>query len=256
MESHVSWVIELAVKDGALGSFTELMHEMVAGTSEEPNTPRLRVVHLGGRGYHPHLREVRRLRGDDRARHRLPGEVGRALPRVRRPHTLRGLRQSEPRGSRAARRLRSDVPRPLGRLLAIRVERRGLRARERVVHEQLEVLQQAFAPEQEPSLPNGAGAKAAVHRLDEVDVLLADDRAELGDLCDHLVRRAGRPEPVDVGARRTPARPARTRARAGWPGPGRCSASSSARRSGTGSHGSAPRARTAGRARSRPRPVR
>ena len=38
MESHVSWVIELAVKDGALDSFTELMHEMVAGTSEEPNT--------------------------------------------------------------------------------------------------------------------------------------------------------------------------------------------------------------------------
>jgi len=38
LESHVSWVIELAVKDGELGSFTELMHEMVAGTSEEPNT--------------------------------------------------------------------------------------------------------------------------------------------------------------------------------------------------------------------------
>lgn len=38
MENHVSWVIELAVKDGALDDFTELMHEMVEGTSEEPNT--------------------------------------------------------------------------------------------------------------------------------------------------------------------------------------------------------------------------
>jgi quinol monooxygenase YgiN len=38
MESHVSWVIELAVKEGALGAFTELMGEMVAGTSGEPQT--------------------------------------------------------------------------------------------------------------------------------------------------------------------------------------------------------------------------
>lgn len=38
MENHVSWVIELAVKDGALDTFKELMEEMVAGTSEEPGT--------------------------------------------------------------------------------------------------------------------------------------------------------------------------------------------------------------------------
>ena len=38
MENHVSWVIELAVKDGALDAFKELMEEMVAGTSEEPET--------------------------------------------------------------------------------------------------------------------------------------------------------------------------------------------------------------------------
>jgi quinol monooxygenase YgiN len=38
MERHVSWVIELAVKDGALDSFTELMQEMVAGTDAEPGT--------------------------------------------------------------------------------------------------------------------------------------------------------------------------------------------------------------------------
>jgi len=36
MNEHVSWVIELAVKDGELGTFKELMEEMVAGTSEEP----------------------------------------------------------------------------------------------------------------------------------------------------------------------------------------------------------------------------
>jgi quinol monooxygenase YgiN len=38
MEGHVSWVVELAVKDGALGAFSELMEEMVAGTSTEPAT--------------------------------------------------------------------------------------------------------------------------------------------------------------------------------------------------------------------------
>ena len=38
MEQHVSWVIELTVKDGAFDSFKELMEEMVAGTSEEPQT--------------------------------------------------------------------------------------------------------------------------------------------------------------------------------------------------------------------------
>ena len=38
MEDHVSWVVELAVKDGALDAFKELMEEMVAGTSQEPPT--------------------------------------------------------------------------------------------------------------------------------------------------------------------------------------------------------------------------
>jgi quinol monooxygenase YgiN len=38
MESHVSWVIELAVKDGRGDAFKELMEEMVSGTSEEPET--------------------------------------------------------------------------------------------------------------------------------------------------------------------------------------------------------------------------
>jgi quinol monooxygenase YgiN len=38
MEGHVSWVIELAVKDGALDRFKELMDEMVSGTSAEPQT--------------------------------------------------------------------------------------------------------------------------------------------------------------------------------------------------------------------------
>jgi len=38
MEGHVSWIIELKVKDGKLGTFTELMEEMVAGTSEEPQS--------------------------------------------------------------------------------------------------------------------------------------------------------------------------------------------------------------------------
>ena len=38
MQDHVSWVIELAVKDGELGTFTELMHEMVEGTGTEPQS--------------------------------------------------------------------------------------------------------------------------------------------------------------------------------------------------------------------------
>lgn len=38
MKEHVSWVIELAVKPGQLDSFKELMEEMVAGTSSEPET--------------------------------------------------------------------------------------------------------------------------------------------------------------------------------------------------------------------------
>jgi quinol monooxygenase YgiN len=38
MEGHVSWVIELAVKDGALDTFTDLRDEMVSGTSTESET--------------------------------------------------------------------------------------------------------------------------------------------------------------------------------------------------------------------------
>jgi|tagenome__1003787_1003787.scaffolds.fasta_scaffold19327539_2 quinol monooxygenase YgiN len=38
MEEHVSWIIELAVKDGALDTYRELMEEMVSGTSAEPQT--------------------------------------------------------------------------------------------------------------------------------------------------------------------------------------------------------------------------
>jgi quinol monooxygenase YgiN len=38
VEAHVSWVIELAVKDGAHDTFKELMDEMVSGTREEPQT--------------------------------------------------------------------------------------------------------------------------------------------------------------------------------------------------------------------------
>ncbi len=38
MENHVSWVIELAVKPGELGTFKTLMEEMVAGTRTEPPT--------------------------------------------------------------------------------------------------------------------------------------------------------------------------------------------------------------------------
>jgi len=38
MKDHVSWVIELAVKDGELDTFKALMEEMVEGTSMEPPT--------------------------------------------------------------------------------------------------------------------------------------------------------------------------------------------------------------------------
>lgn len=38
MEGHVSWVVELAVKEGKLDAFRTLMEEMVEGTSAEPKT--------------------------------------------------------------------------------------------------------------------------------------------------------------------------------------------------------------------------
>src|SRR5260370_41450288 len=38
MKEHVSWVNELAVKDGALETFRELMEEMVSGARNEPGT--------------------------------------------------------------------------------------------------------------------------------------------------------------------------------------------------------------------------
>ncbi len=38
MDQHVSWIIELAVKDGALDAYRELMEEMVSGTSTEPQS--------------------------------------------------------------------------------------------------------------------------------------------------------------------------------------------------------------------------
>src|SRR5258708_39144223 len=38
MKGHVSWVNELAVKEGKLETFRELMEEMVSCTSGEPGT--------------------------------------------------------------------------------------------------------------------------------------------------------------------------------------------------------------------------
>jgi quinol monooxygenase YgiN len=38
MEGNISWVNELAVKDGKLETFRELMEEMVSGASTEPGT--------------------------------------------------------------------------------------------------------------------------------------------------------------------------------------------------------------------------
>jgi quinol monooxygenase YgiN len=38
MDQHVSWIIEVALKDGALDAYTELMEEMVSGTGTEPQT--------------------------------------------------------------------------------------------------------------------------------------------------------------------------------------------------------------------------
>ena len=38
MEGHVSWVVQYAVKEGALDTLKGLMEEMVEGTSAEPGT--------------------------------------------------------------------------------------------------------------------------------------------------------------------------------------------------------------------------
>jgi hypothetical protein len=39
MKAHVSWVNELAIKDGALDTFKELMEEMVFGTRAPATVP-------------------------------------------------------------------------------------------------------------------------------------------------------------------------------------------------------------------------
>jgi quinol monooxygenase YgiN len=38
MEGHVAWMLEVAIKEGQLDAFEELMREMVEGTSAEPQT--------------------------------------------------------------------------------------------------------------------------------------------------------------------------------------------------------------------------
>jgi quinol monooxygenase YgiN len=38
MEGHVAWIIECTVKDGQFAALTELLDEMVEGTSAEPAT--------------------------------------------------------------------------------------------------------------------------------------------------------------------------------------------------------------------------
>jgi quinol monooxygenase YgiN len=38
MNEHISWVNELAVKDGKLETFRELMEEMVSGAKDQPGT--------------------------------------------------------------------------------------------------------------------------------------------------------------------------------------------------------------------------
>ena len=63
--------------------------------------------------------------------------------------------------------------------------------------QQLEVLDQVLAVEQQPALLDRVRAQPAVDRLDEGHVLRPDDAAELGDLLDRLLARPGRPEAVD-----------------------------------------------------------
>ncbi len=38
MEGHVSWIVECSIKEGQLGTFEELMQEMIEGTSTESET--------------------------------------------------------------------------------------------------------------------------------------------------------------------------------------------------------------------------
>ena len=56
MEEHVSWVIELDVKDGELDTFKTLMEEMVSGTSTEPQTLAYEW-YIGGDGGTVHIYE-------------------------------------------------------------------------------------------------------------------------------------------------------------------------------------------------------
>lgn len=63
--------------------------------------------------------------------------------------------------------------------------------------EQLEVLDQPLAPEQEPAAFDCTRAQAAVDRLDELSVLSADLGSEVRDLLDDRVRGPRCPEAVD-----------------------------------------------------------
>jgi len=69
------------------------------------------------------------------------------------------------------------------------------------VNEELETLQQMLTAEQQSPLLDRTGTKAFMHGLDELEVLLPDDGAELRDLRDNLVGRIRGPEAVDIGAR-------------------------------------------------------
>ena len=69
MDQHVSWIIEVALKDGALNAYTAWRRWSRAPA---PTADALRAVHLGRRPPCPHLREVRDLRVDGQPRQRVP----------------------------------------------------------------------------------------------------------------------------------------------------------------------------------------
>ena len=114
MDQHVSWIIELAVKDGALDRYKELMEEMVSGTGTEPESLAYEW-YISADGGTVHIFEKYATSEAMVApRQRVPGKVGRALHGVRRRVPVRRLRRPEPGSARHARGLRPGVPRTVG----------------------------------------------------------------------------------------------------------------------------------------------
>jgi quinol monooxygenase YgiN len=122
MKAHVSWVNELAIKDGALDTFKELMEEMVSGTRAEPGTLAYEW-YISPDGSTVHVFEIYADSEAVVAHHISEGvhneELGRTIHGVCRLDAVRRLRRPERRSPRDSRPARRQLSLRLGRFLAL-----------------------------------------------------------------------------------------------------------------------------------------